>query len=145
MFSTITFDLSTTSPSLFSSALGRCPNQVHNHHQPLFDNLYHRIMPFLAETLLQLVMLITWTVLNDTPATQKQAHYTKFLPSQDVLEAMVSKVSLVFAPGLFEVLKDAMPPTVEYFKTLPTVLEETPKRWAVYLLVLEKTNCRPRI
>jgi hypothetical protein len=55
-------------------------------------------MAFEAETLLQLVLLITWTVLNGTQASQKQAHYTKYIPSQAVLENLASAVSLVFAP-----------------------------------------------
>ena len=57
-------------------------------------------MAFQAETLLQLVLLITWTVLNGTPANQKQPHFTKYILSQAVLENLASQVSPVFAPGL---------------------------------------------
>jgi hypothetical protein len=61
-------------------------------------------MAFHAETLLQLVLLITWTVLNETPASQKQAHYTKYIPSHAAFGNLASAVSLVFAPGLFKVM-----------------------------------------
>jgi hypothetical protein len=104
-------------------------------------------MAFQAETLLQLVLLTTWTVLNSTPANQKQPHFTKYIPSQAVLDTLASQVSLVFPPGLLDAALASTPPTIRYFKTLPSIIkgDGTPKRWAVYLLVLEKAGCRPRI
>jgi hypothetical protein len=102
-------------------------------------------MAFQAETLLQLVLLNTWTVLNDTPASQKQPHFTKYIPNQAVLDKLTSNVSLVFAPGLLDAVQGSTPPTIRYFKTLPTIIKGTPNCWAVYLLVLEKASCRPRI
>jgi hypothetical protein len=99
-------------------------------------------MAFEAATLLQLVLLITWTCLSDTPAKQKLALYTLIFTSQADLEEMASRISLEFAPGLFSVLRAAAPPTVQYFKSLPTNVN---KRWAVYLLVLEKPGFCPRI
>jgi hypothetical protein len=80
-------------------------------------------MAFQAETLLQLVLLITWTVLNGTPANQKQPHFTKYIPSQAVLENLASQVSLVFAPGLLDAVQASTPPTIRYFKTLPTIVK----------------------
>jgi hypothetical protein len=100
------------------------------------------VMAFEAATLLQLMLLITWTCLSDTPVNQKHVYFTRFLTSQVVLKEKASAVNLVFADGLLEVLQDTVPPTVAYFKTLPT---DTTKRWAIYLLVLEKPKCRPRI
>lgn len=101
-------------------------------------------MAFQAETLLQLVLLITWTVLNRTPANQKKPHFTKYIPSQAALDTLASQVSLIFAPGLLDAVQASTPPTIRYFKTLPTIIkgDGTPKRWAVYLLVLEKAGCR---
>jgi hypothetical protein len=99
-------------------------------------------MAFKAATPLQLVLLISWTVLSDTPASQKHKYFVRFITSQAILEEIASTTSLVFAPGLFDVLQAAAPPTIKYFKTLPT---EITKRWAVYLLVLEKLECRPKI
>ena len=99
-------------------------------------------MVFEAGTILQLVLLITWTVLSDTPLPQKNTLFTQFFTSKAVFEEIASTAFLVFAPNLFNVLRAAVPPTIQYFKTLPT---ETSNRWAIYLLVLEKSCCRPRI
>lgn len=47
-----------------------------------------------------------------------------------------------FAPGLFELLAASTPPSVSYFKSLPT---NAMKEWAVYLIVMEKAGFRPKI
>jgi hypothetical protein len=99
-------------------------------------------MAFEAATLLQFVLLITWTVLSGTPVTEKNTLFTQIFTSEAVFEEIAATASLVFAPNLLNVLRAAAPPTVKYFKTLPT---EISNRWAVYLLVLEKSGCRPRI
>jgi hypothetical protein len=49
---------------------------------------------------------------------------------------------LTFAPGLLDILKSTTPPTIAFFKSLPSSYD---KVWAVYLLVLEKRGARPRI
>jgi hypothetical protein len=51
-------------------------------------------------------------------------------------------MSLVFAPALFDTLQAAAPPTIAFFKSLPT---NTDERWAIYLLLLEKPGYRPKI
>ena len=101
-----------------------------------------RIMALDSTALLQLVLSLAWTCLSDTPVTQKHPYFTRFITSQAVLEEIASVTSLFFAPGLFEALEATAPPTIQYFKTLPT---EPTKSWAVYLLVFEKPNHRPRI
>lgn len=95
-----------------------------------------------ATTILQLILSLAWTCLFTTPTNQKNPLLTQVFTSQLILEQIASTTSLVFAPGLFEAIQAAAPPTIEYFKTLPT---DTTKRWAVYLLVLEKATCRPKI
>jgi hypothetical protein len=62
---------------------------------------------------------------------------------EDVLQELLSAASLCFAPGLLQVLQSATPPTVDYFKSLPT--EHSEKQWAIYLLVLEKSGARPTV
>jgi hypothetical protein len=99
-------------------------------------------MAFEATTLLQVVLLITWKCLSDTPVNQKHSYSVHFISSHAVLEEIAWTTSLVFATGLLDVLQAAAPPTIKYFKTLPT---DTSKRWAVYLLVFEKPICRPKI
>jgi len=95
-----------------------------------------------ATTLLQSTLLASWTVLCDTPTIQKNVLFSQYIPSLAVLEEFALMISLEFVPGLFDVLKSTMPPTVQYFKTLPV---ETYRRWAIYLLVLEKSDHRPKI
>lgn len=47
-----------------------------------------------------------------------------------------------FAPRLLDILQSSPLPALSFFKSLPT---ECSKIWAVYLLVLEKANCTPRL
>lgn len=95
-----------------------------------------------CSTLLQLVSILVWTCLNTTPESQANRVFATILSSQVIIDDLLSSTSLVFAPGLFDVLQVSTPPAVSYFKTFPS---ESFKRWAIYLLVLEKLNCRPRI
>ena len=94
-----------------------------------------------ATILLQLILTLTWTCLCDTPVDQKHPLFARFFTSQAVLEEFASTVCLEFAKVLFDVLQAASP-TMQNFKTLPT---GPTKSWAVYLLVLEKSNHGPRI
>ncbi|KAI9878454.1 MAG: Aconitate hydratase mitochondrial [Pleopsidium flavum] len=84
------------------------------------------------------------TICNMGAAPEKQKHpiFTKVLSSYIVVEQLLSSASLTFAPGLFETLQASTPPTVSYFKGLPT---DYKKRWAVYLLVLENRGSRSMI
>ena len=93
-----------------------------------------------TNTILQLLLLLTWDCI--TSATVKNPLYGIFFTSFVVLAELVSAVSLTFADGLFETLRSANPPTIAWLKSLPTELE---KKWAVYLLVLEKAGSRPRV
>lgn len=64
------------------------------------------------------------------------------IASQDILEDLLSESGLEFAPGLLDVFQSTTPPTILWFKKLPTYIE---KCWGVYLLVLEKGGYRPKI
>lgn len=92
----------------------------------------------MASTILQFVLTMTWTCLKDTPSIQKNVLFAQFIPSLAVLEEIASTTSLTFAPGLFDILQAAIPPTIEYFKSLPL---DTLRCWAVYVLILEKPDC----
>ena len=91
--------------------------------------------------LLQLVLLLLWTCLNVTPQKQQNPIFAKVFSSQAIIEELLSSTSIVFDPGLFAILQAATPPAVSYFKTLLTTFQ---KRWAVYLLLLEKPSCHRR-
>jgi hypothetical protein len=80
------------------------------------------------------------------------------IPSQDVLkqllgfssmhcintavQQLLSDPLLVFAPGLLDVFQASTPPSLSYFKSQPTYVS---KCWAVYLIILEKLDSRPKI
>lgn len=98
-------------------------------------------MAFEAGTIFELVLLITWTCLNTTPFNQKNPLFARFFDNQAALEEVASTASLVFCPGLFEVLQAATPPTIQFFKSLPT--DTSAKRWGIYVIVLERSYCRP--
>ena len=99
-------------------------------------------MAFEAATILQFVLLAAWACLNDTHVNQKHVLFGQYFPTQADLDDIASLISLVFAPGLFEVLRAATPPTIAYFKTLPT---SDYRLWAIYAIVLEKAGSRPRL
>jgi hypothetical protein len=63
------------------------------------------------------------------------------LTTQVVGQQLLSNYPLVFAPGLLDVFQ-ATTPSVSYFKSIPTYVK---KNWAVYLLVLKKRVCQPKI
>jgi hypothetical protein len=95
-----------------------------------------------ASNILEYVVWLVWSLLTLTPAKPQNPIFPMVLSTQDVLEQLLSDSVLVFAPGLLDVFQVATPPSVAYFKSLPT---DIIKRWDVYLLILEKLGCRPKI
>ncbi|CAM1503754.1 Fc.00g013450.m01.CDS01 [Cosmosporella sp. VM-42] len=95
-----------------------------------------------AQTILKVVLLFAWTWLIATPLKHKLAAYALILPNYGAMEQLFSTTHLSFAPGLLDVLRAQHPPTINWFKSLPTDCKNV---WGVYLLVLEKTDCQPRI
>lgn len=82
---------------------------------------------------LTLVLALLWDVLVKTPFNRKSGYYARFLTSLDVVESLATAASLCFSPGLLEAMQAAAPPTVQWFKNLPSnnqfAWEET--NWAV--------------
>jgi hypothetical protein len=99
-------------------------------------------MAFDAATLPQLLLLLMWTCFSTCSDNAKHPIFLKVISGQDILEELLSSVSLTCAPGLFEILQSSTPPTISFFKALPS---EFTKRWGIYLLTLEKSGCRPKI
>ena len=95
-----------------------------------------------GSTIIQLISSLLWTCISTTPVQQKQLIYDKILSSQECIEQLLFSASIVFAPGLSEILQASTPPNVSYFRKLPT---NHKKRWAVYLLVLEKAGFKSKI
>lgn len=98
-------------------------------------------MAFAATTMLELLVLITWACLT-VPDIFKNALFTQFFYCQEVLSEICSTASLCFCPGLFDAVQAASPPSIEFFKGLPT---NDRKRWAVYAIVLEKSGAIPLV
>ncbi|KAK5738549.1 carbamoyl-phosphate synthase (glutamine-hydrolyzing) cpa2 [Elasticomyces elasticus] len=86
-----------------------------------------------ATTALQLLLLVIWACLN--VPSYKNPLFTQFFFAESILAEIATVASLSFAPGLLEAVQSATPPSVHWFKSLPT---NHSKRWAVYALVLEK-------
>jgi hypothetical protein len=88
---------------------------------------------------------IVWLVclcLSGTPMNVKHPVYDVVLSTLEILAELASDSALHSAPGLLDVLQAAQPPSVAYLKSLPL---EFYSYWGVYLLVLEKRGCRPKI
>lgn len=77
-------------------------------------------MAFEAMSLLMLVLLLVWKVLSDTPVKQKHGYFLRFMSTLEDFHQIASAVYLEFAPSLWEVLQAATPPTIQFFKDLPT-------------------------
>ncbi|KAI4668708.1 uncharacterized protein J4E78_002536 [Alternaria triticimaculans] len=95
---------------------------------------------FDALTMSVLMAHLIWQCLQSTPSKRKTINFTSSLVNLSVIQQLLSSVTLTYAPGLFEALNSATPPTLAFLKSLPT---SASKDWAVYLLVLEKPGCRP--
>jgi hypothetical protein len=88
-----------------------------------------------------LILWLAWACLSLTNCALKNLVLDTVFPSKEVMEVIVHRASFEFAPGLLDVLRSRTAPTISYFKTLP---QQFSQRWAVYLLVLGKADCRPR-
>jgi len=93
-------------------------------------------------TIVAFVLSLLWTCLVDTPFYQKNSLFDRFFTSLSLLEAIAKEASLTFAPGLLEVVQAAAPPTIAYFKSLPTA---PLTGFGVYAIVLEKRGQRSRL
>lgn len=98
-----------------------------------------------AGTLLQLVLLQAWMMLENTPATRKNVHFSMFLTSQEVLKSVAAAAYLQLAPGLMDVVQASSPPSIAFFKNLAAKSMQSVKFWAVYFIIMERIGSRPRL
>ena len=89
-----------------------------------------------ASSIFQLLMLVTWSCLCG-PAWQNGL-FKRIFTDSTVLEAVGSSASLCFCPGLFEAIKGAAPPSVDFFLSLPNLFAGY---WGIYVVVLKKPGC----
>lgn len=98
--------------------------------------------PSLAAAILEYMVWLLWTCISETRPKLKNPVFDMVLTSSATIAQLMASSLIVFAPGLLDVLHSETPPAVAYFINLPT---DVVKLWAVYVLVLTKPNCRPRI
>lgn len=86
------------------------------------------------------VLWLSWGLLTLTVSAFKNPLHDLLFPTEDVMKNLLSNIT--FAPDLLHALLSKLPPTIDFFKSLPTHAEDS---WGVYLITLEKATCRPRI
>lgn len=97
-------------------------------------------MAFPTTTMLQLLVLMTWTLLSQP--VHMNGLYKQLFSDQAVLSEICSAASLSFCSGLYEASQLAHPPAVSFFRNLPS---NGRGHWAVYALVLEMSGAMPLI
>lgn len=85
---------------------------------------------------------LCWSALVLTLNALKNLDHHKIFTSPRKLKEILLRTDINFAPGLFLAVQPATPPDLDFFKALPLHLVAC---WAVYLLVLEKEHCMPKI
>lgn len=88
------------------------------------------------------VLSLTFECLSDTPKSMKNPLFSSHVKKYTDVQQLASDIELLFPPGLGTMLKGNIPPSVAWFKTLPT---GPAPGFIVYLLVLTKRGCRPKI
>jgi hypothetical protein len=91
--------------------------------------------------LLELLVVLIWACLL-VPTVGKNHLFAQLFFDIDVVKEVASMASLCFCPGLLQVLEAMSPPTLSWFKSLPS---KHLGRWGVYVLVFEKKGCRPYV
>jgi hypothetical protein len=88
------------------------------------------------------MLFLLWTCLSLTASSSKNPILAMILAIQQAVEKLLAGSLLSFATNLFDALQAPTPPTLAFFKSLPT---NAKRRWAVYVLVLEKSGEQPGI
>ncbi|KAI8159452.1 Pyruvate carboxylase [Colletotrichum sp. SAR 10_86] len=96
----------------------------------------------LAGTLEEFILWVCWIMLSLSPKWAVNLVFFKIFAAKEEMAACLQQSAMHFAPGLWDVIRSETPPAVAFFKSLPT---EYIKRWAIYVLVLEKSGSIPKI
>ncbi|KAG5750909.1 hypothetical protein H9Q70_006458 [Fusarium xylarioides] len=95
-----------------------------------------------VSTIMEFMMILTWACLSETPYYSKNLLFAMFFTSLQVMAEIAGEASLEFVPGLLDVVQSVVPPTIEFFKSLPTA---ELSQWGVYAIVLKKPGCSPKL
>ncbi|KAM0554127.1 hypothetical protein ACHAPJ_006926 [Fusarium lateritium] len=93
-------------------------------------------------TVLEFLVWLCWAMLSLTPNCMMNPVFDQIFPDPEVTEAKLYASPLRFVDGLLDVLQSQAAPSLSFFKGLPS---DFSSRWGIYVLVLEKTDYRPRI
>ncbi|KAK4612135.1 hypothetical protein CLAFUW4_13003 [Fulvia fulva] len=93
-------------------------------------------------TIIELITMLIALCFAKLPTWWINSTLRLLLSDEPVLQELLDSAGLVFAPSLLEAVQFTAPPTLDWFKSLPT---RAHKRWGVYVIVLEKQGSRPRI
>jgi hypothetical protein len=85
------------------------------------------------------ILWVTWGLLTLVPKMLKNPIHDLVYRTQDIMEDILSKVT--FAASLIDVLLSSSPPTIDFFKSLPTHCKGL---WAAYIILLENLIIAPR-
>ena len=97
----------------------------------------------MALSVQQLVDDYCWFLLSFTyPGYYINPVFTSVLGTKQQYDELSASTPLAFAPNMFEVLKSTTPPSIEFLTSLPT---PPGKWWGVYVVVLVKHDCRPKV
>lgn len=95
-----------------------------------------------THTILTLMILLLWECVSIAPRSVNPVFKIR-TPTPEVAAQLLTSMSMTFAPGLLTVLQASTPPTVDFFKSLPTIdILEDDIWWADYAIVLEKPGFR---
>ncbi len=93
-------------------------------------------------TMLEFILWLSWNMLSLASSSVKNPIFSRIFPTEAAMEAILLASGFVLPNGLLDVVQCKSPPPLSFFKTLPT---EFGQRWGIYVIVLEKQTCRPRI
>jgi hypothetical protein len=94
-----------------------------------------------ATTVAEVMLFITWACL--TIAKKKHALFDQVFFNYTILVDIFTEITTMsFCEGFLDTVQAAKPPVLSFFKGLPTY---NWKRWAIYVLVLEKDDCFPLV
>jgi hypothetical protein len=91
-------------------------------------------------TVHEYVLWLCWGLLTLCHKGLKNPVHDMLFPTVEVMEKHLSSIS--FAAGLLAVLQSDLPPTIDFFKSLPA---DVIGLWGIYLILLEKADHRPKI
>ena len=65
-------------------------------------------------TAMTLIAALIWACLSGTSSTYKHVLYATVLPTLLAVQTVLSTITLILAPGLFDVVQFSTPPTIAY-------------------------------